>query len=100
MELEEAIKHVAYGVNLARNTFPVEYTPAIKPKAIENALETTVKQPPFALIMKGGGIKGLAYVGAIEHLSQHHTFNWYVGTSAGAVAAVLLGAGYNAVSVR
>ncbi|WP_169980475.1 patatin-like phospholipase family protein [Tautonia rosea] len=53
-----------------------------------------------ALIMKGGGIKGLAYVGAIEHLTRCYNFDWYVGTSAGAVAAVLLGAGYNADELR
>ena len=58
--------------------------------------------PPtsHALIMKGGGIKGLAYVGAIERLTDHYTFDWYVGTSAGAVAAVLLGAGYTADELR
>jgi predicted acylesterase/phospholipase RssA len=50
---------------------------------------------PYALIMKGGGINGLAYVGAIRELSAHYTFNWFVGTSAGAIAAVLLGAGFS-----
>lgn len=48
----------------------------------------------FALIMKGGGIKGLAYVGALEELSKFYNFNWYVGTSAGAISAILLGSGY------
>lgn len=49
----------------------------------------------FALVMKGGGIKGLAYVGAIAILSQHYSFNWFIGTSAGAITAVLLAAGYS-----
>ncbi len=49
---------------------------------------------PFPLIMKGGGIKGLAYVGAIAELAKRYSFNWYVGTSAGAITAILLGAGY------
>mgnify|MGYP000329787519 CR=1 FL=1 len=48
----------------------------------------------LALIMKGGGIKGLAYVGALEELSQFYNFNWYVGTSAGAISAILLASGY------
>ncbi len=48
-----------------------------------------------ALIMKGGGIKGLAYVGALEELNKHYQFNWYAGTSAGAIAAILLAAGYD-----
>jgi predicted acylesterase/phospholipase RssA len=49
----------------------------------------------FALIMKGGGAKGLAYLGAIQVLVHHFEFNWFVGTSAGAVTAVLLAAGYS-----
>ena len=48
-----------------------------------------------ALIMKGGGIKGLAYVGALEEITKFYKFNWYAGTSAGAIAAVLLGADYS-----
>ena len=53
-------------------------------------------QTPFALIMKGGGVKGLAYVGALEQLEQYYHFRWFIGTSAGAIAAALLAAGYNA----
>jgi predicted acylesterase/phospholipase RssA len=49
---------------------------------------------PLALVMKGGGIKGLAYVGALEILARKYEFNWFVGTSAGAITAILLGAGY------
>jgi predicted acylesterase/phospholipase RssA len=49
---------------------------------------------PLALVMKGGGIKGLAYVGALEVLVQKYSFNWFIGTSAGAITAILLGAGY------
>lgn len=46
------------------------------------------------LVMKGGGIKGLAYVGALEILEDHYEFNWFSGTSAGAITAILLAAGY------
>ncbi|QXP79102.1 MULTISPECIES: patatin-like phospholipase family protein [Winogradskyella] len=53
------------------------------------------KNNDFVLIMKGGGIKGLAYVGALEELTKYYEFNWYAGTSAGAISAILLGAGYN-----
>jgi predicted acylesterase/phospholipase RssA len=49
---------------------------------------------PRALVMKGGSVKGLAYVGALEELDKYYSFNWFVGTSAGAIAAVLLAAGY------
>lgn len=49
----------------------------------------------LALIMKGGGIKGLAYIGAIKGLEEKYDFDWFIGTSAGAVTAILLGAGYS-----
>ncbi|SRR5713226_652461 len=46
-----------------------------------------------ALIMKGGGVKGLAFAGAIRELEQLYDFRAFVGTSAGAIAAALLAAG-------
>jgi hypothetical protein len=46
-----------------------------------------------ALIMKGGGVKGLAFAGAIRELERFFDFRAFVGTSAGAIAAALLGAG-------
>jgi predicted acylesterase/phospholipase RssA len=55
---------------------------------------------PLALIMKGGGIKGLAYIGALEVLTARYNFNWFVGTSAGAITAILLGAGYSPQELR
>lgn len=55
---------------------------------------------PVALIMKGGGIKGLAYVGALQELTKHYQFNWFVGTSAGAISAVLLGSGYTIAELK
>ena len=48
----------------------------------------------YALIMKGGGVKGLAYIGALKVLMKHYQFNWFVGTSAGAIAASFLAAGF------
>ena len=54
----------------------------------------------LALVMKGGGIKGLAYVGALEILQDYHEFDWYSGTSAGAIAALLLGSGHNVTELN
>lgn len=70
-----------------------------KKEVLEPEIETSTTIKPtnekdFALIMKGGGIKGLAHVGAIEILQRFYSFNWYGGTSAGAIAALLLSAGY------
>ena len=52
------------------------------------------------LILKGGGIKGLAFAGALEQLEDAgFAFKTYVGTSAGAVATVLLAAGHSGRSL-
>jgi predicted acylesterase/phospholipase RssA len=48
-----------------------------------------------ALVMKGGGVKTLAYIGALRIIERYYTFDWFIGTSAGAIAAALLGAGYS-----
>jgi predicted acylesterase/phospholipase RssA len=55
---------------------------------------------PRALVMKGGGIKGLAYVGALEILSESYSFDHFVGTSAGAISALLLAAGYTPAELK
>src|SRR5688572_15856873 len=53
------------------------------------------------LILKGGGIKGLAFTGALEQLEDAgFTFRTFVGTSAGAVATVLLAAGHTGRSLH
>jgi len=54
----------------------------------------------LALIMKGGGVKGLALAGAIVELEKKYTFTTYVGTSAGAIAAVLLAAGISGIELK
>ncbi|MDE3164436.1 MAG: patatin-like phospholipase family protein [Acidobacteriota bacterium] len=49
----------------------------------------------FDAVFEGGGAKGVAFVGALEVLGQHgHTLRRYIGTSAGAITATLLAAGY------
>jgi predicted acylesterase/phospholipase RssA len=49
-----------------------------------------------ALILKGGGVKGLAFAGAVQELERFgYSFTTYVGTSAGSIAAVLLAAGFD-----
>ncbi|MBS1196509.1 MAG: hypothetical protein H6R18_294 [Proteobacteria bacterium] len=50
---------------------------------------------PRTLVLKGGGAKGLAFVGAISVLAKYYEFTSFVGTSAGAIAACLLGAGHD-----
>jgi predicted acylesterase/phospholipase RssA len=50
---------------------------------------------PHAVVMKGGGVKGLAFAGALVELEKYFWFDRHVGTSAGAIAAVLLAANYS-----
>lgn len=49
------------------------------------------------LVLEGGGVKGLAFVGALRVLTdQGYTFSRLAGTSAGAIVASLVAAGYTA----
>jgi predicted acylesterase/phospholipase RssA len=50
--------------------------------------------------MKGGGVKGLAFAGAIQELEKYYRFDTFVGTSAGAVAAALLAAGASGIALE
>lgn len=52
------------------------------------------------LLLRGGGAKGIALVGAVEALWPHYNFREYWGTSAGSIIAVLLGAGYSPAEVQ
>ena len=63
---------------------------AVKPATVTTAMG---RRATNALIMKGGGVKGLAFAGAIRELDTYFEFETFVGTSAGAVAAALLAAG-------
>jgi WD40 repeat protein len=53
-----------------------------------------------ALIMMGGGAKAIAYIGALKELEKYYDFKWFVGTSSGAILAVLLGAGYTSAELE
>jgi beta-glucosidase-like glycosyl hydrolase/predicted acylesterase/phospholipase RssA len=64
------------------------------PGGQQMSLESERPAGPRALILKGGGVKGLAFAGALRVLERHFSFDIFVGTSAGAIAAVLLAAGY------
>lgn len=54
----------------------------------------------YDLVFEGGGAKGMAFVGAMEEFeARGHTFDRLLGTSAGAIAAALLAAGYNSAEI-
>jgi predicted acylesterase/phospholipase RssA len=49
----------------------------------------------YDLVFEGGGAKGMVFVGAYEEfIGRGHTFGRLLGTSAGAITAALLAAGY------
>src|SRR5262249_48929325 len=49
----------------------------------------------YDLVFEGGGAKGMVFVGACEEFfGRGHTFERLLGTSAGAITATLLAAGY------
>lgn len=70
------------------------WTPRAK-AAIEDMTMFVAGEYPHALVMKGGGVKGLAFAGALLELEQYYSFDEFAGTSAGAIAALLLSAGYS-----
>ena len=50
----------------------------------------------YDLVFEGGGAKGLAFVGALHAFERHgHTPRRLIGSSAGAITACLIAAGYN-----
>jgi NTE family protein len=52
-------------------------------------------------VFEGGGVKGIGLVGAVEHLEAAGLrFQNVVGTSAGAIVAALVAAGYSATELR
>jgi len=49
----------------------------------------------YDLVFEGGGAKGMVFVGScVEFFQRGHSFNRLLGTSAGAITATLLAAGY------
>jgi predicted acylesterase/phospholipase RssA len=66
------------------------------PFAIDAVHSCLPAKERYALIMKGGGLKGLAFIGAFRELQRFYDFDLYVGTSAGALVAALLGADFSA----
>ncbi len=55
----------------------------------------------YDLVFEGGGAKGMAFVGAMEAFeAAGHSFGRVVGSSAGAITATVLAAGYDAAEMR
>ena len=54
-----------------------------------------------ALVLSGGSVRGVAYIGMLKALNEAgYEFDMYGGTSAGAIMASLLAAGYTPQQLR
>jgi len=66
-------------------------------KKIRSALDNEFKRNLYRnLVFKGGGVRGIAYMGALEALDEYHLIEntqRVAGTSAGAIAATLVSFG-------
>ena len=83
-----------------RLTAGVEKLPSVTAATDLLGLPTAESVQTYALVMKGGGVKGLALAAAAEVLEGHYSFTSFAGTSAGAIAATLMAAGYRASELR
>lgn len=55
----------------------------------------------YDLVFEGGGAKGMVFVGALaEYAARGHEYGRLLGTSAGAIAATFVAAGYTAEKMR
>ena len=55
----------------------------------------------FDLVFEGGGVRGIAFLGALEALADNgHTFDRLMGTSVGGLTAALLATGHDVRSMR
>jgi NTE family protein len=68
----------------------------IRTMVVRNRARKEEKVSTIDLVFEGGGAKGFAFVGALDVLFGEHdyTYGRLLGTSAGAITAVLLAAGY------
>ena len=90
--LPPATRHVI-GLKSVRSPGRVSYRPVLAAwGAVVVALERT-ERPKVDLVLEGGGVKGIALVGAVLKLSQSgYVFPRVAGTSAGAIVAALVAA--------
>jgi NTE family protein len=55
----------------------------------------------FDLVFEGGGVRGIAFIGALEALAAHgHTVGRVMGSSVGGLTAALLATGHDVPSIR
>jgi NTE family protein len=75
--------------------------PAVRHASIERGLHVRAKDLYADLVFEGGGVKGIGLAGALQTLEERgYQPQNVAGTSAGAITAALLAAGYTADELR
>src|SRR3954464_9120670 len=55
---------------------------------------------PVNLVFQGGGVRGIAYAGALEHMPPNMIIRAVAGTSAGSIVAALLAIGKSPTEIK
>jgi NTE family protein len=55
---------------------------------------------PVNLVFQGGGVRGIAYAGALEYIPDNMRVNGVAGTSAGSIVAALLAIGRSKSEIK
>src|ERR1700751_3639253 len=62
---------------------------------------SSARQPKLGLVLEGGGALGLAHIGVIQYLEEHHIpVSYIAGTSMGGLVGGAYATGQNAKEVR
>ena len=69
--------------------------------AAQSYANTIKKRPTIALVLSGGGFRGMAQIGVLKALERHHIpIDYIVGTSIGAYVGGLYASGYSAEEIE
>src|SRR5580700_5702255 len=79
---------------------PATATPA-QPPASAQEQSAQHKRPTVGLVLQGGGALGLAHIGVITWLEEHHIpVDYIAGTSMGGLVGGVYATGHNAAEMR
>ena len=86
-----------------RTAAPASVDPVLAACHPERGEQPNLRGPIRNLVFEGGGVKGTAYLGALEVLDAHGVLQdveRVAGTSAGAITALLVALGYEVEDIR
>lgn len=92
---KELLKGIAYNEN--------KITALLSESTVSERLKKESRPPIENIVFEGGGVKGIAYVGAIEAMERNEMLKdvkRVAGSSAGGITASLVALGYNAAELK